>query len=246
MSLRAQTRGDGSARPSRVALPARYDTVWDAPFRTAVEATLQPGMAILDLGSGRNPTVPHDERPEGTTYVGLDLSRQELAAAPADSYDEHAVADIGTLQDQLIGRFDLIVSWQVLEHVPDLGAAMVCIRAYLKPQGTFVAMFSGSRSAFALINRVLPFHVGAPIVTHIMGRSSSNPVFPAHYDRCHASALRELLANWSHVCISPFYCGAGYFGFSRVLSRAYLAFEDRAARSGWDNLATHYLVVARR
>lgn len=246
MASRPQTRGDGSAPPNRVSLPARYEDVWDAPFRTAVEAALQPGMAILDIGSGRNPTVPPDERPAGTTYVGLDLSPDELAAAPAGSYDEHAVTDIGHLQDQLVGRFDLIVSWQVLEHVRDLGATMVCIRAYLKPGGTFVAMFSGSRSVFALINRVLPFHIGAPIVASIMGRSSSNPVFRAYYDRCHTSALHELLASWSRVRISPFFRGAEYFRFSRLLSRAYLAFEDCAARAGRDGLATHYLVVAMR
>lgn len=246
MALRPQTRGDGSAAPNGVPLPARYDEVWDAPFRTAIEAALQPGIAILDLGSGRNPTIASDERPDGTTYVGLDLSAVELVAAPAGAYDEHAIADIATLQDQLVGRFDLIVSWQVLEHVRDLGAAMVCVRAYLKPGGTFVAMLSGSRSAFALINRVLPFHVAEPIVARVMGRSSSNPVFPAYYDRCYAAALDELLASWSRVRISSFFRGAGYFRFSRLLSRAYLAVEDRAARGGRDNLATHYLVVAMR
>ena len=209
MALRPQTRGDGSSRPTRVPLPARYADHWDEPFRSAVGAALEPGMAILDIGSGRNPAIPHDERPPGTTYVGLDLSADELAAAPAGSYDEHAVADIGTLQDEFVGRFDLIISWQVLEHIRDLGAAMVCIRAYLGPSGTFVAMFSGSRSVFALVNRVLPFHVGAPLVTRVMGRSQSNPVFPAYYDRCNAAALRELLTDWSRVRISPFFCGAG-------------------------------------
>jgi 2-polyprenyl-6-hydroxyphenyl methylase/3-demethylubiquinone-9 3-methyltransferase len=246
MELMSQRRRDGSAPPQKVPLPPRYHDIWEAPFRAAVESALRPGIAILDLGSGRNPTVPHDERPPGTTYVGLDLSRNELAAAPPGSYDEEVVADIGTLQEQLVDRFDLVVSWQVLEHVRDLGAAMVRIRAYLRPGGTFVAMFSGSRSAFALINRVLPFHIGAPLVARVMGRSSSNPVFPAYYDRCHASALHELLAGWSRVHISPFFRGAAYFRFSRLLSSAYLTYEDVAARNGWDNLATHYLVIATR
>ena len=244
--LRPQTRGDGSVLPNRVRLPARYEQVWDAPFRGAIEAVLEPGMAILDLGSGRNPTIPRHERPAGTTYVGVDLSGDELAAAPEGSYDEHTVADIGTLQDHLVGRFHLIVSWQVLEHVRDLGAAIVCIRAYLKPGGTFVAMFSGSRSAFAAINRVVPFRVGAPMVSRVMGRSSSNPVFPAYYDRCYASALDELLVDWADVRIAPFYRGAGYFRFSPILTRAYLAFEDRVAAGGREDLATHYLVVAMR
>ncbi len=123
---------------------------------------------------------------------------------------------------------------------------MACIRAYLTPGGVFVAMLSGSRSAFALVNRALPFQVGAPLVTKVMRRSSAKPVFPAYYDRCRASDLRELLADWSRAEVSPFFRGAGYFRFSRLLSRAYVAFENRAARAGWDDLATHYLVVATR
>lgn len=246
MALRPQTRGNGSVAPGRAPLPARYQDVWDAPFRKAIEAVLRPGMSILDLGSGRNPTIPPDERPRDVKYVGLDLSADELAAAAPTAYNEHVVANIGSLQDQLVGRFDLIVSWQVLEHVHDLGAAMICIRAYLKPGGSFVAMFSGSWSAFAIINRVLPFHIGAPIVSRVMGRSSSNPVFLAYYDRCYASALTDLLTDWSSAELSPFFRGAEYFRFSTLLSRMYLLFEDRVAAARRDNLATHYLVVATR
>jgi len=246
MASRRHERRDGSATPKCVPLPARYEDLWKAPFDTAVRMALTPSMSILDLGAGRNPTIPQDERPDGTTYVGLDLSREEIAAAPAGSYDEHAAADIGTLQDQLVGRFDLIVSWQVLEHVCDLGAAMVCIRAYLKPGGTFVAMFSGSRSAYALINRVVPFYVGARVVAKVMQRGPSNPVFAAYYDRCHASALHNMLTSWSSVRIEPFFRGADYFQFSRPLSRAYIAFENWASRGGHHDLATHYLLVAAR
>lgn len=246
MALRPQTRGDGSAPPDRVPLPPRYQAVWDAPFREAIERTLRPGMAILDVGSGRNPTILPDERPEGTTYVGLDLSREELEAAGPRAYDEHAVADVGALQDELIGRFDLIVSWQVLEHVEDLGAAFICMRAYLKPGGVLVAMFSGGRSAFALVNRVVPFHIGAPIVKKVMGRSDRNPVFPAYYDRCTAGELRGMLGDWSAVDVAPYYAGARYFGFSKLASRAYLAYEDAVARRGADDLATHYLLTATR
>lgn len=246
LSLTPQTRGQARALPGQDELPERYSQVWDAPFRTAIEAELRPDTTVLDLGSGRNPTILPDERPPGTTYIGLDLSAAELAAAPPGSYDERVVADTVVLQDHLIGRTDLIVSWQVLEHVPDLGAAVICIRSYLSPGGAVVAMFSGSRSAFAVINRIVPFHVGAPIVSRVMGRTSSNPVFPAYYDRCHASALRSLFAGWSDVSLTPFFAGAGYFGFSRLLSRAYLAYEDQAAARGWEDLATHYLLVAHR
>jgi hypothetical protein len=44
----------------------------------------------------------------------------------------------------------------------------------------------------------------------------------------------------------PFYRGATYFKFSRPLMRAYLAYESTIERRRAANLATHYLVVAKR
>ena len=44
----------------------------------------------------------------------------------------------------------------------------------------------------------------------------------------------------------PRFRGGGYFGFSRTVQRLYLRYEDWAMRSGRENLATRYLVVARK
>jgi hypothetical protein len=65
-----------------VALPARYGERWEAPFERRVGAVLRPNMAILDVGSGRRPTITPSDRPAGCRYVGLDISAAELAARP--------------------------------------------------------------------------------------------------------------------------------------------------------------------
>jgi SAM-dependent methyltransferase len=246
-NLTPQTRGESPKKGERVSLPARYQTRWDEPFRTEIEQVLRPGISILDVGSGRNPSIPAGDRPADVHYVGLDLSAEELEAAAPGEYDEHVVADVGTLKDELVGRFDVIVSWQVLEHVEDLGAAFVCMRAYLKPGGTHISLFSGKGSVFAAINRVIPFHIGAPIVKKVMGRSdNSDPVFPAFYDRCNDTALRKMTADWSNVEIKPYWVGARYFGFAKIAQQAYLAYENFLVRRNHVNLATHYLLVATR
>lgn len=46
--------------------------------------------------------------------------------------------------------------------------------------------------------------------------------------------------------ITPRFLGARYLRFARPLQRAYLVYEDWAARHDRGDLATHYLVVARR
>jgi len=47
-----------------------------------------------------------------------------------------------------------------------------------------------------------------------------------------------MLANWASHDITPLYRAGGYFAFSRLLQRAYLAYEALAMRS--PQLATHY------
>ncbi len=228
-------------------LPERYQGRWREPFEEPIYARLERGVSVLDIGSGRHPAVPLERRPEDVEYVGLDLSRDELAAAGPAAYTEAVAADATILQPALVDRFDLVVSWQVLEHVRDLRQTVDNIRTYLRPGGTFVALFSGTWSAFGVVNKVLPHSVGKRIVEPIMNRKERNtPVFPAYYDKCYASALEDIFVPWNESTIHPLYVGATYFSFARPLMRAYLAYENTIASRGVANLATHYLVTAKR
>jgi SAM-dependent methyltransferase len=236
-----------SEREARVPLPARYATAWRPMFQDAIRERLRPGATVLDIGSGRHPSLPAAERADAR-WVGLDISEDELLLAPEGAYQERVVADLSERVDPLAGSIDLAVSWQVLEHVKPLGRALDNVYAYLKPGGEFVALFSGGYSAFAIVNRLLPDRLGHAVVSKVMRRPSTglHPVFPAYYDRCYSGALERMFAGWSDVRIEPHYRGAVYFHFSAALQRAYLAYESAAERRGLDNLATHYFVVAQK
>jgi SAM-dependent methyltransferase len=202
-------------------------------------------MRILDLGSGRRPGVPPEKRPRNCEYVGLDVSRQELEAAPPASYDRLVVADIVEPRAELEGAFDLVISFQVLEHVKPLPRALANARTYLKPGGTFVSQLSGRYAAFAILNRIIPDRAGVLAMRSLMGRAPET-VFPAHYDRCWYDALKRDMQGWSEVEVIPRFLGGGYFSSIRPLERLYYLFEDWAVRGDHKNLATHYLVIARR
>lgn len=223
----------------------RYRDDWLAPFRAAIESELRPGFVVIDVGGGRRPAIARPDLPTGTTYIGLDLSELELMAAPPGSYDRVIVGDVVERQPYLEGSADLVVSWQVLEHVAPLGDAISNIHAYLRPGGLFVAQLSGGRSAFALINRVIPHRVAKLVMKRLLRRDPES-VFPAMYDRCTYSALCRTLSDWSDVRIVPRYRGAQYFRFLPLLQILYVRMEDLIVRGGHKDLATHYLVVARR
>ncbi len=224
-------------------LPARYGRHPAELFAEAIRAGLRPEMAILDIGSGRRPALAIDDRPTGSHYVGLDLSADELERAGPGAYDEFVVADIAAPVDDLRGQFDLLVSWQVLEHVDDTESALEHARSYLRPAGRLVAVLSGRYSVNGVLNSALPPRVGVWLMRRLLQREPDT-VFPAFYDRCTSGELVALMSRWAVAEITPLYLGASYFNFAIPLRDVYLAYESWALRTRRADLATHYLIVA--
>ncbi len=226
--------------------PERYERELREPaFAAAVRAALEPGMCVLDVGAGAASSLPMVQRPRGCVWVGQDIVGAELEKAPAGSYDELSIGSITVREPALEGRFDLIVARFVFEHVRPLPAAIENLRTYLRPGGRLVALLSGRWSVFALANQVVPPRLARLAMQRSLGRDPDT-VFPAHYDGCWQRRLQRMLAGWGSADVGPHFCGAGYFGFSRPLMAGYVALEEIAARRGWNDLATYYLIDAVR
>lgn len=227
------------------ALPARYHEPWRAVFDQRFAGALVPGVRILDMGAGRSPCIEPGDRPPGSTYVGLDLSAEELDAAPPGSYDETICGAIEDHRAELDNRFGLVISWQVLEHVRSLPDSLANVRRYLRPGGLFVAQLSGRFSVTSALNAMLPRRPAVWAMEKLLNRRPET-VFPAPYDSCWYSALVRLGGGWTSFDVTPRYCNAIYFNFSRPLQRAYLAFENVLESRHVENLAPHYLITAVR
>jgi SAM-dependent methyltransferase len=225
-------------------LPDRYARAMQDEFYARSRPFLVPDVAILDVGAGRYPTIGPADRPRGCRYVGLDIEAEEIEAAGPKAYDESIVGDITVPLDR-DEEFDLILSWQVLEHVSPLAQTLENLRRSLRPGGTMLAQLTGSNAAFARLGRLMPHALRLRIATRLLGHREEEK-FPTRYDRSSHNALERMLSGWSQVEIVPFYRGAPYFGFWRPLQRAYLAYESAVERRGRRNLATHYLVIAER
>jgi SAM-dependent methyltransferase len=224
---------------------ARYERTWGIEFWAYVGEAMRPGIAVLDVGAGRRPTIAPEDRPRDVRYVGLDVSVEELELSGPGSYDEKVVADASSLVTELVDRFDLIVAWQVLEHLRDVRAAAEAFRSYTRQGGWFVTCVSGRWAAFAVANRLLPNRFGRPLVARLMGRSVDE-VFEAHYDHCDERGLRMAFSKWDEIHVVPLWRGADYFERFPRLRSIYIAYEDWALRGRHLNLATHYVVAARK
>jgi SAM-dependent methyltransferase len=232
-----------SDAPAALHRRARYARYWGSEFWERVDAGLERATAVLDVGAGRRPTIPPQDRPAGIHYAGLDVSASELALASPGSYDETITAPAQQRVSELVGRFDLIVSWQVLEHVPHLPRAADNFRDYLRPGGTLVACLSGRYAAFAIVNRILPTELALRLVARLRHRDLDT-VFPALYDHCDYGGLRRVFGSWDDLEVIPLWRGADYFKPLGPLLNLYLRYEDLAIARGWHRLATHYVVSA--
>jgi SAM-dependent methyltransferase len=225
-------------------LPGRYARPMQEELLARVGPLQVPGVAILDVGAGRHPTIARENRAPACRYVGLDIDAEEIEAAGPDAYDESVVGDV-THPLNREGEFDIVLSWQVLEHVSPLADALENLRHSLRPGGSLLAQLTGSNAAFAVLGRLLPHRAKLWVATRVLGHRHEEK-FPTRYDSSSHRALARLLEPWSEFSIVPFYRGAVYFKFSRPLMRAYLAYESAIERRGAKNLATHYLIVAKR
>ena len=107
-----------------------------------VEPLLRHGVRILEIGSGigffagflsRQGFDVVELEPVGAGFEFIGAARAALAL---DEGPEHLDIVVEALDADLHGRFDLIYSLNVLEHVPDWQAALETAAAVLTPDGT--------------------------------------------------------------------------------------------------------------
>ena len=109
---------------------------WIAAARAALlPPAPRPGVLLLDLGCGAGLLAPHAAR-LGYRHVGVDLVGTSLRLAR-----EHGVAPVrGDVQRLPVadGVAHAVSAGEILEHVPDLAAAVAEACRVLRPGGTLV------------------------------------------------------------------------------------------------------------
>lgn len=227
-------------------LPSRYREPWDYEFAALVDRALTFGVVVLDMGAGASPTIPPQRRPPGCEYIGMDISEAELLRAPAGSYSRTLEANVSQPTALPGLQVDVIVSWQVLEHVGSMKTALANMHEWLAPGGQLIALFSGARAFFALAAKLMPHPARSRLLVRGTGVAAEDK-FPTRYDACTRSQLHQLLeGQWSAYEVSPRYRGATYLASAPWLMRAYLRYENQAASRRWADLATHYVLHARK
>jgi SAM-dependent methyltransferase len=117
---------------------------------------------LLGCGAGRHNRAIHHDRPE-VTLVGVDLSVSAIReAVRAGSGGAYLVADAASIP-AADGSYDIVLLFDLLEHVPDVGRCVAEIARVLKPGGLFhgfVPLEAQPKTLFRALTRSsrIPIH----------------------------------------------------------------------------------------
>jgi SAM-dependent methyltransferase len=170
---------------------------------------LNAQFKVLDWGCGRGSDVLHLRR------MGIDAYGAEISQTTIDKgkplFDELGIDHAATIKpispdnrtDYPDASFDMIMSYQVLEHVADLSSAAAEIARLLRPGGISVHLYPGHR-------RIIEGHLFMPFVHWLPKNKLRYWAIMA----C-ASAGIEPKGGWPGIATSPARVRAKtYFDFS--------------------------------
>ena len=164
-------------------------------FLFRVNALLEPGMTVLDLGAGRGANADEDTasarlytlRGKVKHVIGLDVDDAVLGDP---ILDRAIVYDGGRmpLDDQSI---DLIVSDYTFEHIQDAALLASEIKRVLRPGGWVCARTPHCFSLLYVASRLIPNARHAGALRRIQPTRKAHDVFPTHYLLNSLGALRR-------------------------------------------------------
>jgi SAM-dependent methyltransferase len=206
---------------------------------------LAPGLRVLDVGGGKHPAIsPQTKRELDLQVVGLDISEAELAQAPPGAYDSVVVGDIGRVH--IPGKFDLVFSRTLLEHVADPPAAIANLAGALVPNGLMAHVVPCGNAPFAILNRALGTRLAPRILFAVFPEKKKNSGFPAYYRDCTPAKLSRLCrdSGLEVVQVIPYY-NSDYTSFFAPLYTIEMLRQVATCRLGLENFCEGFTIIAR-
>jgi SAM-dependent methyltransferase len=255
--LEESSRGSHSLEPFFRSLDAHWhsDWAWEHYGDTILALARQFGLKrFCEIGGGRGPLFqPGEAARLGVELTINDIDAGELALAPQGLRTARFdIAGDMSEPDATPGRYDLMFSRMVFEHVHDVPRAWANIHTLLAPGGVALAFFPTLWAPVFALNHILPETASRAILHAVFPARKDDgncPKFPAFYDHCRGDAriMTPMLnkAGFADVHVQPFW-GHGYFERMPGLKQIDHAANALAARVNWPLVTTYAFVMVRK
>jgi 2-polyprenyl-3-methyl-5-hydroxy-6-metoxy-1,4-benzoquinol methylase len=133
---------------------------------------------VMEAGCG---SLSRVQLPQGRHLVGIDISQRQLDRNT--QLNEKILGDLQSFPLPTKG-FDLVLCWDVIEHLPDPTKALERMASTLNPGGAMVLAFPNLWSLKGLVTKFTPYGIHALFYKYIIGdkRSSAEwDQFPTYF-----------------------------------------------------------------
>lgn len=120
-------------------------------------------LTVLHAGCG---AMSHVRLPENAYSVGIDVSEKQLERN--EDVSAKIVADLVTY-DYEPDEYDMVICWNVLEHLNRPDVAMAGFVRTVKPDGLIVLAAPNIRSLKAIVTKFTPHRFHVFVIKHILG-----------------------------------------------------------------------------
>jgi SAM-dependent methyltransferase len=147
---------------------------------------------------------------------------------------------------EIPGRYDLIFSRSVFEHVQDPRAAFANLAGVLAPGGVMAHVVPCRNAPFAILNRWLGNRAARRVLFAIFPEKEEHSGFQAHYRDCVPSRFRRMSreCGLEVVKLTPYY-NSGYASFFAPLFTIELLRQALMCSLRQEDLAEAFSIVAR-
>lgn len=194
---------------------------------------------VLEAGGIDRPLL---SKGRGFTYVGMDIDEKPTCH---QIYDRFLVQSV---ESPIDGKFDMIVSITLLEHVPDNRSAVRSMYDALEPGGVMHHYIPGKGHPYALILRLVGPEWQKRLIAVTRPKAKDVTGYPTFFDHCTARGMTRLFreTGFEDIDIDVHYGANDYFSFFVPAFVLITAFENLCRRLGLSYFASGYVISARK
>jgi len=238
----------GANRRWAKAMAAKWPGVFGAPNPSYLQSikhridhiidTESPD-SVLEAGGVDRPMIARSDR---FTFIGVDIDERPDCSV---LYDEFIVQSI---EDPLQKEVGMVLSFTLMEHVPNNTKAVKSMFESLKPGGTTHHYIPSKHHPYSLALRAVGPMLQKKLIPHLRPGAEDVTGYPTFFDHCTPGQMERLFKKqgFTDVEVRPYYRANDYFAFFLPLYVAVSLFENLCKAVGLRAFASGFTLHARK
>lgn len=207
--------------------------------RVSCDITDMKPKTILEAGGVDRPVL---NRSPNFEFVGLDIDERPNCAQLYDSFI------VQSIEHPLPVKADIIISFTLLEHVPNNTAAIKAIYEALSEGGKTHHYVPSGMHPYSLALRAIGPRLQRFLIPILRPGTESVTGYPAFFNLCTPQAMKDAFhsVGFTEIDIYPFYRANDYFAFFTPAFIIVTLFENACALFNVRSLASGFVISARK